>query len=50
MADDLLINKAATIEQSLQIPITIAVITRHLGELLDFAQAILRGDAARDHA
>lgn len=36
--------------QSLQVPITIAVITRHLGELLEFAQAILRGDAALDQA
>lgn len=32
--------------QALQLPITIAVITRHLDEFLDYSQAILLHDAA----
>ena len=76
MADDVLLNKAATIErcvaragwidtplaealqrmvgyrniavhdyQTLQLPITIAVIERHLGDFLAFSRAVLRRQA-----
>ena len=33
--------------QALQLPITVAVITCHLGEFLDYSKAILLGDARR---
>ncbi|TRO36607.1 DUF86 domain-containing protein [Pseudomonas sp. ALS1131] len=34
--------------QALQLPITVAVITRHLGEFLDYSQSILLKDAQQD--
>lgn len=80
MPDDILVNKAATIErcvaraqeeyhreraadlkrmvgfrnvaahdschQALQLPITVAVITRRLGEFLRYTEALLRKDGA----
>lgn len=34
--------------QALQLPITVAVITQHLGEFLDYSQSILLKDAQQD--
>ena len=34
--------------QALQLPITVAVITRHLGEFLDYSKSILLKDAQQD--
>ncbi|MFV3386403.1 type VII toxin-antitoxin system HepT family RNase toxin [Pseudomonas sp. NY15364] len=34
--------------QTLQLPITVAVITRHLGEFLDYSKGILLKDAKQD--
>lgn len=34
--------------QTLQLPITIAIITKHLGEFIEYSSALLRRDGARD--
>jgi uncharacterized protein YutE (UPF0331/DUF86 family) len=40
-------NIAVQEYQALQLPITVAVITQHLDEFLDYSKAVLLGDAGR---
>jgi uncharacterized protein YutE (UPF0331/DUF86 family) len=43
-------NMAVHEYQLLQLPITVAIITRHLGDLILFSSGILRKDVADRHA